>query len=239
MIHLLHAPIDRRSFAAWAGGRGTAPGGVIDDGMALHTLLSAMFGKGVTQPFRLFAPATGDWSLYAYTAQSLDALRALADAVAPPEMLAVLPLERFRAKLMPAQFHPGTRLGFDLRVRPVKRGSREQDAFLWEALTLHAGDEPGMAVAGRTRESVYRDWLLGRLAGAAELECCRLTGFQRQRSWRDGRRVEGPDATLQGTLAIRDDERFRRLLTQGVGRHRAYGYGMLLLRPPDRPPSGR
>ena len=43
--------------------------------------------------------------------------------------------------------------------------------------------------------------------------------------------------TLQGVLAVQTAEPFVRRLREGVGRHRAYGYGMLLLRPPnDRPP---
>ena len=46
---------------------------------------------------------------------------------------------------------------------------------------------------------------------------------------------EGPDAILQGTLAVSNEETFAEILRNGVGRHRAYGYGMLLLRPPNRP----
>lgn len=234
MIHLMHAPIDRRAFGHWAASRGTA-----DDGLALHILLAALFGKGVLQPFRLFTPSVGTWSLYAYAAQPLDELLSLAAAVAPPEMLAVLPLEKLRAKPMPAVFRAALRLGFDLRARPVRRGEREQDAFLWEALTGHAGDRAGMADAGRSREAVYRDWLADRLGNAAGLETCRLVAFQRQRVWRGGSSVEGPDATLQGTLTVQDGDGFLRLLTRGVGRHCAYGYGMLMLRPPDRPAPSR
>ncbi|GHE81823.1 hypothetical protein GCM10019059_44550 [Camelimonas fluminis] len=51
---------------------------------------------------------------------------------------------------------------------------------------------------------------------------------------RKGRRIEGPDATFHGSLVVTDPEAFTILLARGVGRHRAYGYGMLLLRPPQR-----
>ena len=44
--------------------------------------------------------------------------------------------------------------------------------------------------------------------------------------------LEGPDATVHGTMTVTDPTAFARLLAHGVGRHRAYGYGMLLLRPP-------
>ena len=48
-------------------------------------------------------------------------------------------------------------------------------------------------------------------------------------------------------MTIRDPLAFGRLIRNGIGRHKAYGYGMLLLRPPDRtlrprpaaPPRGR
>ena len=42
----------------------------------------------------------------------------------------------------------------------------------------------------------------------------------------------GPTAVLQATLVVKESEEFERRVVKGVGRHRAYGYGMLLLRPP-------
>ena len=42
---------------------------------------------------------------------------------------------------------------------------------------------------------------------------------------------EGPDAVLAGVLEVTDGEAFAALLRRGVGRHRAFGFGMLLLRP--------
>jgi CRISPR system Cascade subunit CasE len=61
-----------------------------------------------------------------------------------------------------------------------------------------------------------------------------LVSFQRTRVQRGGRRIEGPDAVVHGTLTITDPTAFAALLARGVGRHRSYGYGMLLLRPPQR-----
>jgi CRISPR system Cascade subunit CasE len=36
---------------------------------------------------------------------------------------------------------------------------------------------------------------------------------------------------MEGTIEILDSAAFVRLLARGVGRHAAFGYGMLLLRP--------
>ena len=90
-----------------------------------------------------------------------------------------------------------------------------------------------MQSAGRSREAVYAAWFADRLGDAAEIETVRLAGFRRGLAARgDGRGIEGPDAILHGTLTVRDPEIFVDRLRRGVGRHKAYGYGMLLLRPP-------
>ena len=36
---------------------------------------------------------------------------------------------------------------------------------------------------------------------------------------------------MRGVLTITDSEAFASTLAQGIGRHRSYGFGMLLLRP--------
>ena len=66
-----------------------------------------------------------------------------------------------------------------------------------------------------------------------------LAGFQRQQvvrrtqavgsALRRGCVIDGPDALLKGHLRVRDSADFAKLLTRGVGRHRAFGFGMLLL----------
>jgi CRISPR system Cascade subunit CasE len=42
--------------------------------------------------------------------------------------------------------------------------------------------------------------------------------------------VSGPDAVLAGQLRVTDPKAFTQLLASGVGRHRAFGFGLLLLR---------
>ena len=89
----------------------------------------------------------------------------------------------------------------------------------------------------RDREAVYAEWLsqeFERRQGAdVDPSSVQLISFRRTRSlYREGgQRSEGPDAIVRGILVITDGEAFARLLARGIGRHRAYGYGMLLLRP--------
>lgn len=252
---LIHVPLDIRAFSRWAGQRGLVRRGAFDADYALHILLSAIFGKGVLQPFRLFwSERRRSGSLYAYADSDDATLQDVAADTAPPDCLEPLDPAQMVSKPMPSTFAPGRRLGFDLRARPVRRLRRELadrqsgdvlgrgtevDAYRLEGLHRfpdgwrHRG---GMAAQhGTGRETVYAAWLAERLGDAAEIDECRLAAFRRTRVIRgDGAGPEGPDATLQGTLSVQDPEGFARRLRQGVGRHRAYGYGMLLLRPPNR-----
>lgn len=239
--HLIHVPLDMRAFAGWVRDRQLASRGRFDAGYALHILLAGMFGPSVLQPFRLFASARRRVAgLYAYADAGCDWLHDVAAAVATPDALAVLDPARLRTKPMPVRFRVGQRLGFDLRVRPVRRLGRdivdprsdrkfvkgaEIDAFRFEGLR-HG------AAGVRERGRVYADWLAERCGEAVRIENCRLSAFGRSRAARgDGPGPNGPDATLLGTLTVREPAFFARLVRKGIGRHKAYGFGMILLRP--------
>lgn len=127
--------------------------------------------------------------------------------------------------------------GEDLRG-PMKKGS-EVDAFLIARLRQFPEGLPEDAQTGEfSRESVYLDWLAERFEGAAVLDrqATRMTRFARDRVQRragNGKEAisEGPDATFHGELTVKDGQAFQKLLISGVGRHTAFGFGMLLLRP--------
>lgn len=102
-----------------------------------------------------------------------------------------------------------------------------------------------------SREQVYGDWLADRFGMAARPVHTRLTSLRDIRPWRRGapksvaaRTMHGHDrrrgrgavlgrreAILEGHLRVEEPGAFRDLLSRGVGRHRAFGFGMLLLRP--------
>ena len=111
-IHLIHAPLDMHRFHRWAGNRGLIRNGSFDAGYAFHVLLSAMFGKNMLQPFRLFASERrASAALYAYADVDEAELRGTADAVAPPDCLDVINPNKMRSKHMPSHFEKGRRLG--------------------------------------------------------------------------------------------------------------------------------
>lgn len=233
-LTLMQCHPDPRRLAAWVTRFGLTAGG--DDlGYALHTLLTTTFGEAAPKPFRYFCDARG---LLAYTTGDAELLR-LAAETAAPEVYATLGLERLATRSFPSEWATGRRVGFEVRVRPVLRTNegRERDVFLAEV------DKRGAAEGELSREAVYADWLAKALArgDAANIERLRLEGFRLTASLRKGsaadgrrqaRRVAGPDALFTGELTVRDPGGFAALLARGVGRHRAFGFGMLLLRPP-------
>lgn len=237
-LHLISLPLDLRSFRRWAAHRNL----IMDEGAALHHLLGESFGKAALQPFRLMvAPGAANATLYAYTEMDQASLVQTAQETGMPDALAICDPTRLAAKAMPETWTKGRRLAFDLRVRPVRRLMKpagvfpkgaEVDAFLLEALRRHPdGPQPDDKI---DHETVYCHWLAERLGEAAKVTQARLVSLERSTASRNGKRREGPDVTFHGGLVIRDGDAFAERLAKGIGRHTAYGYGMLLLRPGGR-----
>lgn len=212
-----------------------------DTDYAMHCLLVERFGVELApKPFRLLLPRNGGCgTLYGYTAGDAGALRQASGTFACPSQSRIIPVDSLDSKAMPSEWRLGRQLGFEVRVRPIVRRSRyaawrpgkECDVFVLEAGRHAKGEMP------YSREAVYVDWLssqLDRHLGARlTRDRTRLVSFQRTRTVRKsgGRHGEGPDVVMRGILTITDPKAFSSLLARGIGRHRAYGYGMLLLRP--------
>lgn len=250
-LWMLRLPLNPSALARYAAERGWMHQRGHDEGRTLHHLLTETFGKtddkdpkSAFQPFRLLSGRGGS-SLYGYSTVAPEILCETAQAIAPPEALALLPLSGLQAKPMPQVWRVGQVLGFDLRVRPVVRlGSAMPSDADPRGRGFRKGAEIDAYVAARTRsfapvfrDQVYLEWLAARLAPAAELirDHTALHRFQRSQTLRR-RLSEGPDAIVHGTLRIADPDHFASLLSRGVGRHCAYGFGMLLLRAPQSPP---
>lgn len=254
-LHLLRIGIDPRALATFAATRRLSDD---DSGYALHAALLARFGPDAApRPFRYLPDHPGGPQLLGYVADPA----ALHDAAALPatdDLLDRLFPGPPETRAMPDAWREGARYGFEVRVRPVVRfGKRVREErqgrdTAWQRkageIDAHVAACERAEIEGRAphdvdRETVYVDWLARRLAGAALLEEAGLRLFRRTRTRRsthragsDARtcRVEGPDAVMGGTLTIADPAAFATLVARGVGRHAAFGYGMLLLTPPGR-----
>lgn len=239
-LHLMRLQPDLNALATWATRHGllSADG---DYGYALHALLHAAFGELAPKPLRYFGGTQG---LLAYTAANIETLSINAQ-LATPDVARALGLDAIDARPFPTRWKAGQHLGFDVRIRPVVRANdgRERDAFLH---TL--GNRPDAAPTSgpgalALRATVYTDWLARQLAldDAAEIIGAHMDSFRLTRvirktgnvnaGRRNARSFSGPDVVLKGRLKVGDSDAFARLLARGVGRHRAFGFGMLLLMP--------
>jgi CRISPR system Cascade subunit CasE len=225
-----------------------------DLGYALHAALMAAFGEASPKPFALLSDRDPP-QLLGYVADDPETVRthAALPAIAEADLVEPLGLWAIEARALPAVWRSGQVLNFQVRARPVIRSrpqgrngpTRERDVFFGSITETPAPSEPVPYGAWPKREQVYLGWLereLGR-GGAAVVETARMASFKRTRILhrpvrRDGYRqqseTEGPDVVLRGRLRIEGGGAFGELLARGVGRHRAFGFGMLLLAPPGR-----
>lgn len=223
---------------------------VEDLGYMIHCGLSATFGEAAPS---LFSVTHGSGAprrpgrermleLLAYCSRPLGELRALAETYADPEAYRMVDWERAVDKPMPTAWHPGQHLGFQVRACPTVRLSKavpyaragaEVDAFLAAAWKEPNAPKPD-------REVVYRSWLSAALvrSEAARMHEVAVDRFKLQTLIRRTQgperrakaRLRKPDVTFRGVLEVVEPDAFTALLRRGIGRHRAFGYGMLLLR---------
>lgn len=249
-LFLVRLILDRRALARVAA-RHRLPRNV-DDGYFVHAGLAQLFATSA-EPAAVPLCSFAEDDIHAAIEDQPDLLYALAYAHESADAL----MDRMgsaRAEILRVcksnevpGFHAGQRLGFRTRACPIvrtktpgdrvlgldRRGkvkSREMDAFVHA--TLNIPKETYLS-----REVVYVDWLrrqFGSASGATLEEGARLTQFRRDVLHRrgGGERIERPNAVLEGTLVVADPVAFRATLARGLGRHRAFGFGMLLLRPP-------
>lgn len=237
-LTLIQLQPDMTRLVRWAAENRVLPNGDDDLGYALHALFAAVFDTLRPQPFVLLRAPRRPPVLLAYSAHPAAAMREQAAAFAAPDAAEAIGLATLAGKAMPERFATGRRLGFSVRVRPTVRtdrdGDRDKDREVDAFLAAVLGTAPG---EGPTRAEVYAGWLQARLAagGAATehltMESFRLSPVHRRDTGRRLCRARGPDAQFVGRLAVRDPDRFAALLARGVGRHRAFGFGLLMLRP--------
>ena len=249
-LHIVRLVLDRRELARVAVRHGLSRS--VDEGYLLHAGLSQLFATSSERakvPFHTFAvddtlkeAAEHPELVYLLAYSDLD--EAGLNARMGPARASLV------RKCASRPLHPvpaGTRAVFRLRACPIKRygkdskqfreekkkqGAIEIDAYV--AACIQAG--PGVVV---DRSLVYRNWLERQLDArpGARLVDVEVASFHRDRLSRQtqgeerrGHGCERPDVTFAGALEVTDAPAFDELLRRGVGRHRAFGFGMLRLR---------
>lgn len=234
-LHLIHLRPNLNRLLPWAQRQGLIPDrGQGDLGYAFHAALRAVFDDLAPQPFSYRAGQ----GLLAYSTHA----EAMQEAVSltTPEVADMLGLDAtsqapgLLIRPFPQYWKAGKLLAFEVRARPVvRKDDKELDAFLSAVQRM-----PDTVLS---REAVYADWLKRQFEGAAELHEVGMIEFKLSTVLRRGslsaegvrpkRPLQGPDAVFTGVLQVIDGDVFAALLTRGIGRHRAFGFGMLLLKP--------
>ncbi len=211
--------------------------GALDLGYLVHWHLVSAFGECAPRPFALRGELGRQVRVFGYGNTDAERLLALARESDAKELIDLRAIE---TRAMPGAWRVGARFGFEVRICPIVRRSNdgpghrrgsEVDAFL-AACEASAGKPVD-------RIAVYRDWLAAQFqrSGGSCLLSFESGAFRRsqlhRRTQGDNRRarsLERPDFVARGTLSITDAVAFDALVRRGVGRHRAFGFGMLLLR---------
>jgi len=243
-MHLVDLKLDPSRLVRFAEAHGHNSVQDEDHGYSVHSWLKACFADLAPKTHRLMERRDGQLRLLAYCDSDREALYQHATVYAEPVAAEVASWESLASKEMPARWKVGQRLGFEVRVCPINRSETgERDVYL---ASIDHAKAAGQAIS--TREEVYQQWLSRQLGPAAAVVALRLIGFRRirglRRRHRGGRAsgyhtIERPDALFVGLLEVRDPQLFTALLERGLGRHRAFGFGMLLLRPPKLTTSRR
>lgn len=211
------------------------PNGIDDVNYATHAALDSNFGPSVVKPFSIVGDKPNSdhtFKVLAYSDHDADALQELASELATPEWYACV--KSVVSKPMPKTWAAGRELRLGLRTCPVRRsGNTEGDLFMSAVRSDPTSD----------RHQVYSAWVSSLLedSGAVTLQQAPVVErfhtsrvVRRDQETKAVRHVTIPDVTFDLNVVVKDGERFNELLCSGVGRHRSFGFGMILVRLPPR-----
>ena len=239
-VNLIELRLDTAGLVRFAQDRGLLhPTGDEDMGYAVHAWLRSAFGQLAPAPWRLFMDRRRPTRVLGYGPHGEEELRQVMADFADPGVLAVCPDREadVRSKEMPP-WRSGRRLRFEVLCSPVGREARtgiEKDLFLILAREGTTSD--------LSREETYAAWARAQMekAGGAKVDEIHVSGFRLVRLLRrpagtDQQRrasvLVRPQVLVRGELTLTDADAFAYTLGHGIGRHRAFGYGMVLVRPP-------
>jgi CRISPR system Cascade subunit CasE len=231
-LHLIRLKIDSPALMRFAAEHGLLRHDDDGHGYTLHAWLAAMFGPDAPQPFRFF-DRRGE--ILGYGSADAAQLVKHAQDYASPLAWSALRSDSLASKPMRSEWASGERVQVDVMTCPVSRkDGHEKDVF------LRALDRFGDAAPSRAE--VYVDWFRRQWGDVVDVEHVELMGFGRRRllrraqpasdaGTRTARVLERPFAEFRAVVTVAKEREFAQMLARGLGRHRAFGFGMVLLSP--------
>lgn len=234
-LAMIRMPVDVRALRIYASMTRTGD----DDGCyALHHAMRKRWGDSAPQPFH--AVLSGPEPHVVGYMEDSSSLKVVSD---DPHLRAVFP-DGTESRAIALPERAGDTYSFRVRTRPLIRYGKRIADMIEQQTGRRPFPEMCAVQATRLRTGgdvdaaqVCRDWLAKRLEGAASLATFSLLDYVAQPVLRSTHGPAGPKtfpgstAVMTGTLVVEDPASFAALLAKGVGRHAAFGYGLMLIAP--------
>lgn len=230
---MVQLEIKTASLVSWARGSRHS---LADREYLIHSAMRLTFGSKAPQPFEVFDTGSRLLKVLGYSEATAEELLETMSQTAEPALMDTFPRMGIRSKAMPLRWDRGSEFGFRLRCCPVSRRSDEANNVIERDIFLAVCEkEPEKKI---NRETVYSEWLQTQSIKQGGGELCdvrmkafRLKEFNRRDKNRKLHRVTRPDVLFEGILKVVDSQKFSALLREGIGRHKAFGFGAIFLRP--------
>ncbi len=233
---MIHLEIKTSALVYWARQSKLS---LADKDYLIHAAMRLSFGSKAPQPFEVFDSCGKAFKVLGYADCTGNELVEEMVLGAEPMLHEVISPDTVRSKNMPALWPVGRVLGFRVRFCPISRRSGEGGKIVERDAFLAACERtPNESIE---RETVYADWLKERFKafGGAEILDMRMKSFRlnelrRKDKGRLLRKMTRPETVYDGVLKVADSDGFTSMLREGIGRHKAFGFGAVLLRPEGR-----
>lgn len=226
MTNIVEIKLNASKVFSWAKDIGIANG---DIGYVVHSALCAAHGDGRLKPFNVMGVSKNVIRVLGYSPLTAELLeRHRHETAHPVESEMIISAA---SKIMPDVWRTNASYSFELRISPTRRdlkSRKHKDAYLF-------GEH------GKSRAEIYEEWLRHRIGDAVTFENLSMKSFcltnilRRSVNGTDKRRLENhivvPDVTFEGRLRVNNSTQFSELISSGIGRNRAFGFGTLLLKP--------
>ena len=230
-LYLMQATLDMVNLARYAAEQRHS-----DPDRTAHCLVVESFGRNrMPKPFVIktrLRDGELKGTLLAYTQLTAQELRNAASQHQKLAHSAVMDPSSINTVGVPDQWSEGQSIHFEVRIRPTKRSSNRDAGHPKSEQDIYLGSEENS-----NRAETYCRWLTNLIRRQGGLQTTPDTMVMTQFAMRRVRRqnssqwTTGPDATIVGTAIVVNPDRVKTALTSGLGRHKGYGYGMLLIRP--------